>query len=134
MAVLAPEGSALDLAVFRVTVAIVIATSGSVAVADEWAALPIAARTVPLGVGWIVPHLPIDPSIVRIVRAILYAACACAAIGIFSRASFAIVALALSYVLLIPQLGGHVFHDHHLLWLSVLLAASPCGDALSIDA
>jgi len=30
--------------------------------------------------------------------------------------------------------GGAVFHDHHLLWLAVILAASPCGDALSLDA
>jgi hypothetical protein len=130
----APEGPALDLAVFRITVACVIAASASVAVADQWAALPEATRVAPLGVGWLVPHLPIDPVTVRVARVVLYAACASAALGIFSRASFTIVALALSYVLLVPQLGGAVFHDHHLLWFAVLLAASPCGDALSVDA
>jgi hypothetical protein len=56
------------------------------------------------------------------------------ALGLFSRASFALVTVTAAYVLLIPQLGGAVFHDHHLLWFAALLAASPCGDALSVDA
>lgn len=132
--IFAPEGPALDLAVFRITVACVIAASASVGVADQWAELPEAARVAPLGVGWLVPHLPIDPAIVRAVRYLLYAACACAALGLFSRTSFALISGALFYVLLIPQLGGAVFHDHHLLWFAVLLAVSPCGDALSLDA
>jgi hypothetical protein len=37
------------------------------------------------------------------------------------------------YVLGIPQMYGKVDHYHHLVWLAVLLACSPCGDALSVD-
>jgi hypothetical protein len=64
----------------------------------------------------------------------MYAACVTGALGLFSRASFALLTVTAAYVLLIPQLGGAVFHDHHLLWFAALLAASPCGDALSVDA
>lgn len=128
------DGPALDLAVFRVTVAVVIAASASVRVAVDWAELPAATRVAPLGVGWLIPHLPITPTLVAGARALLHAACLSAALGVFSRTSFALAALCAAYVLLIPQLGGAVFHDHHLLWFALLLAASPCGDALSVDA
>jgi hypothetical protein len=131
---LAPERAALDLAVFRITIAATIANSASVMVAERWASLPEEVRSAPLGVGWLLPHLPIDPDLVHAAKLVLFAACACGAIGLFSRASFAIVAICTSYVLLVPQLGGAVFHDHHLLWFAILLAASPCGDALSVDA
>ncbi|MBK7155860.1 MAG: HTTM domain-containing protein [Sandaracinaceae bacterium] len=128
------SGSALDLAVFRVTVALVIAASSSAMVAVDWAALPVATRVAPLGVGFLLPHLPITPALVTGVRAVMYAACVTGALGLFSRASFALVTVSAAYVLLIPQLGGAVFHDHHLLWFAALLAASPCGDALAVDA
>lgn len=130
----AVTGSALDLAVFRVTVALVIAASSSARVAVDWAAMPGATRVAPLGVGFLLPHLPITPELVTGVRAVMYAACVTGALGLFSRASFALLTVTAAYVLLIPQLGGAVFHDHHLLWFAALLAASPCGDALSVDA
>jgi hypothetical protein len=61
-ALAAVSGPALDLAVFRVTVAVVIAASSSAMVAPDWAALPSATRVAPLGVGFLLPHLPITPS------------------------------------------------------------------------
>lgn len=130
----APEGSAIDLAVFRVTLAFFLAWNESVFVADAAALLPADARVAPIGVGWLVPLLPVTPALVRGVRAVLWTACLSGGLGLFSRTSFAIASVAASYVMLAPQLTGAVFHDHHLLWLSVVLAASPCGDALSIDA
>ncbi|MCA9576611.1 MAG: HTTM domain-containing protein [Myxococcales bacterium] len=127
-------GPALDLAVFRVTVALVIASSGSVRVASTWAALPEDARVIPAGVGWLVPHLPITPALVQAAQGVLWVACVTTTLGVCSRLSGALLALSAFYVLLVPQLGGAVFHDHHLLWFAALLALSPCGDALSIDA
>lgn len=131
---LAPEGSALDLAMLRVTVAFVLSTSTSVAAAEQWAALPEAARTLPEGVGWLVPHLPIDPPTVRAVRVLFHVAALLAGLGLATRASWLVTTLTAAYLLLVPQLGGAVFHDHHLLWLAVLVTASPSGDALSLDA
>ncbi len=131
---LAPEGPALDLAIVRITVASVLTLSTSVAAAPDWAALPVAARTIPRGVGWLVPLLPIDPDTTNAARVVFHVALALGALGLFTRASWIVVCVTTFLLLLVPQLGGAVFHDHHLLWLAVILAASPCGDALSIDA
>jgi hypothetical protein len=134
LALLAPDGPALDLAVFRITIAIFLAWNESVVLSDSIASLPPEARVAPIGVGWLVPLLPITPALVRAVRWILWAACLTGGVGWCARASFAVASMAAFYVMLAPQLTGAVFHDHHLLWFAVLLAASPCGDALSIDA
>lgn len=131
---LTPIGPALDLAALRITVACVSLSSGSIASAERWAGLPEAARTAPYGVGWLLPYLPIDPDTAHAMRLVFQLACVFGALGFFARTSFALIALTASYLLLIPQLGGAVFHDHHLLWLAVIVAASPCGDALSFDA
>ena len=131
---LTAEGPALDLAIFRVTVAFVLLNSTSIASAERWAALPAAARTAPYGVGWLLPYLAIDPSTVHGVHLFFQVACVLGIVGLASRVAFAVIALTASYLLLVPQLGGAVFHDHHLLWLAVIVAASPCGDALSVDA
>ncbi len=133
-ALLAPEGAALDLGALRVSVVAVLLASGSVASAEHWAALPEAARTVPLGVGWLVPHLPIDPPTVQLAHLALRLVGGLALVGLFTRAALALLVPLAFYLLLVPQLGGAVFHDHHLLWLLGILAASPCGDALSLDA
>lgn len=130
----APVGPAIDLAIFRITMAVFLAWNDSVVVADASAMLPEASRVPPYGVGWLVPLLTITPESVRAVRVVLWIACALAGLGVLAQASMAVAVLAASYVMLVPQLGGAVFHDHHLLWLAVIVAASPCGDALSIDA
>jgi hypothetical protein len=132
--VLAPEGPALDLAVLRITVAVVLLLSTSIWAAPEWAALPEAARTIPHGVGWLVPWLRIDPPTVELVLLVFRWASVLGAVGLVTRASWVVIASTASYLLLVPQLGGAVFHDHHLLWLAVIVAASPAGDALSLDA
>ena len=108
--------------------------STSIASAPQWASLPTAARTLPLGVAWLAPHLPIDPDTVGAARVVFHLACVLGAIGLFTRASWIAVTLSAFFLLLVPQLGGAVFHDHHLLWLAVIVTASPSGDALSIDA
>jgi hypothetical protein len=119
---------------FRITLSLVVASSSSAQVASEWARLPEAARVAPVGVGWLLPYLAVEPALASGAHSLLLMASASACVGWFSRASFALITGALFYLLLIPQLGGAVFHDHHLLWFSALLAVSPCGDALSVDA
>lgn len=132
--IFAPVGPALDLGVLRVVVVAVLLLSTSIASAERWAALPVASRTVPLGVGWLVPLLTIDPGTVHLARLAFLVVGALALLGLFTRVALALLVPLTFYLLLVPQLGGAVFHDHHLLWLLVILAASPCGDGLSIDA
>lgn len=55
-------------------------------------------------------------------------------VGLKTRWSLTAAALGAYYLLGVAQLSGNVVHDHHLVWFLALLAASPCGDALSLDA
>src|SRR4029079_9975207 len=58
----------------------------------------------------------------------------CAIAGIRARLCFGVLAVVGGYLFSIAQLGGHVWHDNHLLWFCALLAASPCADVLALDA
>jgi hypothetical protein len=120
-----PEARALaarlrELVKLRIVLACGLSASTSIAVAERWAALPEAVRSVPEGVGWLVPRLRIDVPTVRGVRAVFHVAAALAGLGLATRASWLVTTLTADYLLLVPQLGGAVFHDHHLLWLAVI--------------
>ncbi|MBV9611494.1 MAG: HTTM domain-containing protein [Acidobacteriaceae bacterium] len=54
--------------------------------------------------------------------------------GLFSRTSMALAGVMMLFGMGRLQWYGKVDHYHHVLWFTLLLAASPCGDALSIDA
>ncbi len=60
--------------------------------------------------------------------------CITGLIGLFTTASSALALILAVYVLGVTQVYGKVSHNHELIWFMALLAVSPCGDALSIDA
>jgi len=97
------------------------------------AAFPDAMRTAPWGLGWLAHAVPISEPLADAAYVVLMIAAATGAVGLWSRASFAIVTAVGLWFWMLPEMAGAVFHYHHLLWLSALLAVSPCGDALSID-
>jgi hypothetical protein len=105
------EGRALELALFRIVLCLVVLLS-----ADVHAALADAARAHADRTWVVVAH-----------RAVLLGAAA----GLFgSRLGLAVVAVAGFYLLGFRQIDGPV-HCHHLVWFAALLAASPSTDALS---
>lgn len=58
----------------------------------------------------------------------------CAMLGFFSRTSACLCALLGTYVLGVQELYGKVSRFHqHIIWFCLVFAASPCGDAFSID-
>ena len=57
-----------------------------------------------------------------------------AVVGIYTRPALVALTVATFYLFSIAQLGGHVWHDMHLLWFCALLASSPCDDVLAVDA
>jgi hypothetical protein len=130
---LSPE-SPLNLAVLRMVVPAIMLVSPESRQALAWSRIPAALRAPPEGLAWASAHLPIDPSVVRVVQVVFVVAAAASIAGIASRAALALLTLSALYLFGIVQLSGSVTHDMHLLWLAALLAASPCGDALSIDA
>ncbi|WP_343211027.1 HTTM domain-containing protein [Archangium violaceum] len=127
-------GSAVDLAVFRITVFVVVLLSRDVYEAPVWAPTAEAVRSAPIGLGWLAPHLPLSSTWAWVALGVLVPSTLLSILGLFTRAATVLAATSLAYVLTVPQFAGTVLHTHHLLWFAVLLAASPCADALSVDA
>ena len=128
------SGHAVDLAVFRIAVMIVVLFAGELHRASEWASVPPELRTPPWGFGWASPLVPATSTAAEALRWATVAAASLALIGLFTRAALAVTALLLLFALALPQQWGAGVHTHHLLWFTLLLAASPCGDVLSLDA
>jgi hypothetical protein len=70
----------------------------------------------------------------KIAFAILLFGCIFGLVGLKTRLSLTAAALSSFYLLGVAQMTGNIQHNHHHVWFLALLAASPCGDALSLDA
>ncbi len=124
-------GHAVDLAAFRITVCAVVLLS-----ADVWQARHHArdAGLAPEGWRLISSLLPPSPAAAKVVTALTLAGALLTLVGWHTRVFSKVTALCAAWLLGVPQHGGVVLHTHHLVWFLALLAVSPCGDALSIDA
>jgi hypothetical protein len=87
----------------------------------------------PEGLG-LIAQLPIGPPLARVLLVIALSTAATAILGFWSRASLALLTLSAGLLFSLSQRQGAVLHDMHLFWMTALLAASPCGDTLSLDA
>jgi len=123
-----------DLAVFRVVVGVVLLRLPDLHTAPRWAELSDAVRTSPIGLEWALGVVPMTPALATAAYYVVLVSVAFGIVGLFSRTAWFVVAVAGLYLLGIPQFAGSAFHYHHLVWFAALLAASPCGDALSVDA
>ncbi len=108
--------------------------------AEWYASLPVELRYPPFGIGRMV-DLGLDelvyytPQQVKIAYILFLVFCVTGLLGLFSRTSAAIVVVLGMFPLAAPELYGKVNHAFlHVLWFAALLAASPSGDALSLDA
>jgi len=123
-----------NLAVFRVVLFYTIFNSVNISYVVWFSQIPTELRVAPIGLGWLLDYLPINPTWAG-VSATLLLVCSCTAmIGLFTRTSALLTVVLSFYVLGIPQFYGKVNHYHHLLWFAAILAASRCGDAFSCDA
>ncbi len=102
--------------------------------ADRWAALPAELVHAPDGTQWLADLGLASPETVRVLMAIMAVSTVTGLVGVFSRSSAGVFALTGSYVMWLPESFGKVDHTHHMLWVALLLAVSPSGDALAIDA
>jgi hypothetical protein len=75
-----------------------------------------------------------SPALTAILVPVFRACCLLACAGLFTRAASIGVCVLGFYLLGLPQVYGKVDHYHHLLWFAVVLACSPAGDALGVDA
>lgn len=121
-------GEPLDLALFRVTVSLVVLLSEDLWDARRWVGAAVRAPT-----GWAWAPWPSELA-ARVLTVVVVAATLATLVGLHTRVASAVSALGLAWLLGVPQLSGQVLHTHHLVWLSALVAAGPSGDALSWDA
>ena len=124
----------VNLAIFRIVLFAAIIGYLDVAQVVQFSGFPPDLRVAPFGLGWILNSIPINPLWARATSYAFILACAAGCLGFFSRTSALLATVLGMYVLGIPQFFGKIDHYHHLLWFTALLAASPCGDVLSIDA
>lgn len=125
--------SPLPLALLRIVLPLVILCSPELYDAITLAASPERLGFVPEGLG-LVARLPLGPGAVRALQIVAFSSCATALLGWASRASMLAVTLSAGLLFSLSQRQGAVLHDMHLFWLTALLAASPCGEAWSLDA
>lgn len=122
------------LALFRVAVGGVVLYMHSLySAARGVAEMDPAVWTVPIGLEW-ARVVPVSPALVDAAYVVLVLSAISGLVGFRARTAFAISTAAQLYAWGIAELAGNVFHYHHLVWFSALLAASPCGDAWSVDA
>ena len=125
---------AVQLAAWRIAVSAVLLSSPELHEAVRWSEAPQELLVPPRVLLWPLELVPIDPVAARAALAIAVVCGVLSLIGLCSRAACAGAGIAALYLLGIAQHAGTVTHDHHIVWFLALLAVSPCGDALSVDA
>jgi uncharacterized membrane protein YphA (DoxX/SURF4 family) len=101
----------------------------------RYARLPEDLRVPPPGWEAILRALPLDETTVKLAQIAAIAVSFLALVGLWTRPAAALSALLGTWVLGSQYLFGKVDHTfHHVIWFALLLAASPSGDALSVDA
>jgi Vitamin K-dependent gamma-carboxylase len=125
--------SPLNLAIFRVAVFLGVLSQIHPSETIWFGKVPHVLQMAPVGVGWLLPHLPISESSMTLAVALLILACVTGILGLFTRTSAFLAMIGAFYVLGVPEFYGTVEHYHHLIWFLAILAVSPSGDALSVD-
>lgn len=99
-----------------------------------YASVPSALRVAPPGWGSLASFIPLSEPVARVLLGLFVVSSGLAIVGWKTRCATAVALVTGFYVLGVPQFFGKINHNHHLLWFMALLAASPSGDALSLDA
>lgn len=124
-------GHPLDLAVFRITVSVVVLLSADVWDAPTWASAVVRA---PAGWEFVSALLPASHDTALVALGLVVIFTSLTLLGAFTRVASIGSALSLAWLLGVPQQSGVVLHTHHLVWFMALVASGPSGDALSVDA
>jgi hypothetical protein len=131
----AAETHPANLAVARITVFAILLHRLETGPFGRYVRLPEEMRVVPRGLADVLRAVPVDEPSVALARALTVGFALLALVGLFTRPAAALATLFGVYVLGVPYLFGKIDHTlHHVVWFAALLAASPSGDALSLDA
>lgn len=125
--------AATDLAVLRIAVLALVLVLPRIPEAVQLSGFSRALRVPPDGMPWLLDVVPTSQATVRPLAMVFLVACAFALVGLWTRPALIVAAVLGLWLLGVPQFYGKVSHYHHVWWALALLAASPAGDALSID-
>jgi len=130
------EAHPVNLAIFRLVLfgTIFYSVWSERSLAVLFSNVPAELRVAPVGLGSILPYLPINEAWASVSTVLLLIFSFTGMIGLFTRTSAFLTVIFGFYVLGIPQFFGKVNHYHHLLWFPAILAGSRCGDVFSCDA
>lgn len=128
------ETSALNLAVFRIVLFYIALRYIDVPKTVFYGEIPETLRVAPVGLDWALDLVPINAATASVSGRLIQIVCITGLLGLFSRTSALIAFLLGLYFFAIPECFGKVNHQHHVLLFMGILAASRCGDALSLDA
>ena len=129
----AEQRTALDLAVFRVAV-MALYLQFPLGLGRRFAGLDRALIVPPPGWGVIARWFPRSPGLYEAVTVVFLVTTVLGLIGLWTRFAVPLAVAAGFYVFTVPQLFGKINHNHEMVLFGILLALSPCGDALSVDA
>ena len=127
------KASPINLAVFRIVLFGQVLVFGP-RLAIELSHMPEAALVPPPGWGWFLELLPPTPVLVEGLFRLFQLFCVASMLGLCTRAATVGATVLGLYVMGVPQFFGKIDHYHALWWFMLLLAASPSGHALSLDA
>ena len=125
--------SPLNLAVFRIVLFSQVLVFGP-RLAIELSHMPESALVPPPGWSRVLEILPPTPMLVEGLFRLFQLFCLASLLGLFTRAATVGATVLGLYVMGVPQFFGKIDHYHALWWFMLLLAASPSGRALSLDA
>lgn len=131
---LTPNSASFALALLRIAVAVLILLSNEQDIARVVATRPLALHHHPEGLAWLGTAVPITPRSIGVAIRILQASAVLSLLGVWTRVSLSVLAVAFLYVFGAAELTGTVLHHMHLLWFVALLAVAGGPYALSMDA
>jgi hypothetical protein len=128
---------AVNLACFRIALfaALLYGLATEADVMLLFSRMPDELRVAPFGLGWLLPWLTFSSEGTSFLLIVATIVCVSGLVGFCARTSAGLAFVLALYLFGVPQCFGKIAHNsHYLIWFSALLAVSPCGDALSVDA
>lgn len=132
--------TAKNLAIFRIVFFGFFLIGGVFYIPQLWQSsidfteLPASSRVDLPFMGWYPALIPFNKPLVTIAIILFSISILAATLGYRTRLFILLFVICAFYLLGIPNFYGKVNHNHHILWISIILAFSPCNHAYSLDA
>lgn len=86
------------------------------------------------GIGWLIELIPVTPQLYQTIAFLGCGFSFLAMIGFRTRIAMFLTSISVFYVFATPNFFGKLWHAQIFIWITWILAVSPCYDVLSVDA